>query len=246
MPSAALATCRARTAPRRSAMPPPGAAAASQGLTMLTDHALKGIRRMPAHGGSTGVSDFELQRAIVYMVNNSGGKWVEPAAVRTSTLTSEAIVQRQCAACHQTGKRRARRRSATAPPGRCGWPRAGPAGRLGRARTRTDALARRDAGPGARGHPRRDPVHVQLRPAGRDAAAVGRGCRRAPQERRGAGRLFRNDARRGNAFRAGASKTGAARLSVPSGRGYYHLNISLEDGKTPCAGDRRRGHPEGV
>src|ERR1700690_1679327 len=32
---------------------------ASQGLTALTDHALNGIRNMPAHGGSAGVSDIE-------------------------------------------------------------------------------------------------------------------------------------------------------------------------------------------
>ena len=80
------------------------AARTGQGLTMLTEHALKGIRKMPAHGGSSGVSDLELQRAIVYMVNNSGGRWIEPAVVRTSPLTSQAVVQQQCASCHQTGK----------------------------------------------------------------------------------------------------------------------------------------------
>src|SRR5512134_609897 len=30
---------------------------AEQGLAVLSDHALKGIRNMPAHGGSPGVSD---------------------------------------------------------------------------------------------------------------------------------------------------------------------------------------------
>src|SRR5512134_157682 len=51
---------------------------ASQGLTALTDHAIKGVRKMPAHGGNAGVSDIEIERAIVYMVNQSGGNWVEP------------------------------------------------------------------------------------------------------------------------------------------------------------------------
>ena len=47
-------------------------ARASQGLTALTDHAVKGIRNMPAHGGNAGVSDIEIERAITYMINQSG------------------------------------------------------------------------------------------------------------------------------------------------------------------------------
>jgi cytochrome c5 len=80
------------------------AARAGQGLTALTNHAITGIRKMPAHGGNAGVSDVELQRAIVYMVNNSGGKWVEPVAAASAVVrTSQTIVQNQCAKCHQTG-----------------------------------------------------------------------------------------------------------------------------------------------
>lgn len=80
---------------------------ASQGLTALTAHALTGIRKMPAHGGTTGVSDLEIQRAITYMVNRSGGSWVEPidpAASPLAVRTSESIVQQQCASCHTEGK----------------------------------------------------------------------------------------------------------------------------------------------
>src|SRR6185369_5590164 len=51
---------------------------AAQGLTGLTQRAVNGIRKMPDHGGNAGVSNVELQRAIVYMVNNSGGNWVDP------------------------------------------------------------------------------------------------------------------------------------------------------------------------
>ena len=78
----------------------------SQGLTALTDHALKGIRKMPAHGGASGVSDIEIERAIVYMVNQSGGRWVEPVGGGTPAVmrTSKTIVQNQCAKCHQTGQ----------------------------------------------------------------------------------------------------------------------------------------------
>jgi cytochrome c5 len=81
-------------------------ARASQGLSALTEHALKGIRAMPAHGGSPGVSDIEIERAIVYMVNHSGGHWVEPIGGATPTVVraSAAVVQAQCANCHQDGQ----------------------------------------------------------------------------------------------------------------------------------------------
>ena len=65
---------------------------ASQGLTALTSHAITGIRKMPAHGGSPGVSDVEIQRAIVYMVNLSGGNWVEPLSASTPHGTWESAM----------------------------------------------------------------------------------------------------------------------------------------------------------
>src|SRR6478752_7133060 len=82
------------------------AARASQGLTALTDHALKGIRNMPAHGGNSGVSDIEIERAIIYMINQSGGHWVEPVGGATPAVvrSSEAIVRAQCATCHESGR----------------------------------------------------------------------------------------------------------------------------------------------
>ncbi|RPI45860.1 MAG: cytochrome c5 family protein, partial [Betaproteobacteria bacterium] len=57
------------------------------------------------HGGSPGVSDIEIERAIVYMVNQSGGHWIEPIGGGTPDVvrTSEQIVQNQCGKCHQTG-----------------------------------------------------------------------------------------------------------------------------------------------
>jgi cytochrome c5 len=79
---------------------------ASQGLSALTATAITGIRKMPAHGGSAGVSDVELQRAITYMVNRSGGAWVEPLAtgVTIPLRTTEVVVQEQCGLCHKEGK----------------------------------------------------------------------------------------------------------------------------------------------
>jgi cytochrome c5 len=76
-----------------------------QGFARLTQHALDGIRNMPPHGGAATLSDLEVQRAIVYMVNKSGGNWVEPA--NDWELAGERdgaeIVQQQCALCHASG-----------------------------------------------------------------------------------------------------------------------------------------------
>ena len=79
---------------------------ASQGLSSLTDHALKGIRQMPSHGGSPDLTDLEIKRAITYMVNQSGGKWVEPISKKSppAPRTGEEVVKAQCFKCHETGK----------------------------------------------------------------------------------------------------------------------------------------------
>ena len=78
---------------------------ASQGLTSLTEHAINGIRQMPAHGGNANLSDLEIARAITYMVNQSGGRWVEPVSVKDlpKERSGEQIVQAQCFKCHETG-----------------------------------------------------------------------------------------------------------------------------------------------
>lgn len=77
---------------------------ASQGLTSLTEHALKGIRNMPAHGGNAGTSDIEIERAITYMVNQSGGDWIVPLdRASPAVRSSEYIVRAQCAKCHEPG-----------------------------------------------------------------------------------------------------------------------------------------------
>ena len=77
----------------------------SLGLSGLSEHALKGIRNMPAHGGDAGLSDLEVERAITHMVNRSGGRWVEPMGGITPVIvrSSQQIVEIQCAKCHQDG-----------------------------------------------------------------------------------------------------------------------------------------------
>jgi cytochrome c5 len=78
---------------------------ASQGLSSLTLHALEGIRNMPAHGGDAKLSDLEIARAVTYMVNQSGGNWIEPvsAADLAAERSGEQVVKAQCAKCHAEG-----------------------------------------------------------------------------------------------------------------------------------------------
>jgi cytochrome c5 len=80
---------------------------ASQGLTSLTQHALEGIRKMPSHGGNPGLTDLEIGRAVAYMVNQSGGRWVEPVSAKdlTNERSGEQVVKSQCIKCHQEGLR---------------------------------------------------------------------------------------------------------------------------------------------
>ena len=78
---------------------------ASQSLTSLTGVALKGVRKMPPHGGNPDLSDTEIERAITYMVNQSGGDWIEPVTKLASAAQRGGgeVVQAYCAKCHQTG-----------------------------------------------------------------------------------------------------------------------------------------------
>lgn len=77
-----------------------------QGLSGLTKHALEGIRKMPPHGSDMNLSDFEIKRAVAYMVNQSGGHWVEPVnkASPPGQRTGAEVVKAQCSKCHQDGK----------------------------------------------------------------------------------------------------------------------------------------------
>ncbi len=50
------------------------------GLDHLTQNAIKGVRQMPPRGGNPDLTDTEIARAIVFMANQSGASFKEPAA----------------------------------------------------------------------------------------------------------------------------------------------------------------------
>ena len=207
-------------------------ARAAQGLTSLTAHALSGIRKMPAHGGTTGVTDVEIQRAIAYMVNRSGGHWVEPLAAGAPALrTSESVVQNQCAGCHQEGKDGAPKigdRAAWTP-------------RIAKGMDPLVASAVHGHGPMPARGGMPDLSNDDIRgailymfnyglppaPAPAPVAAAD------PHHKLVAGTdvyfgLMRAEAVRAAQAKAGNDSAGA----IPAGKGYYHLNVALSDNKS--------------
>ena len=52
----------------------------AEGQKRLVADAMKGVRGMPPKGGNPALSDYEFERAVVYMANKSGGNFKEPAA----------------------------------------------------------------------------------------------------------------------------------------------------------------------
>ncbi len=64
-----------------------------QGEATLFTHAINGIRAMPAKGGNPDLDDVEVQRAVVFMANQSGGKLKEPAVKAAAAPAAEAPAQ---------------------------------------------------------------------------------------------------------------------------------------------------------
>ena len=75
-----------------------------KGLAKLTESAIGGIGKMPAHGGQPNLSDLEMSRAIAFMV--SFGKALDPSKPYASptSITAEQLVQTHCGNCHGDGK----------------------------------------------------------------------------------------------------------------------------------------------
>ena len=89
-----------------------------EGLNAMVKDAIKGIRGMPPRGGNPTLSDDEVARAVVFMANQSGAKFKEPApkapaqkpgavAAAAPAKAGEAdgkkVFDSTCTACHATG-----------------------------------------------------------------------------------------------------------------------------------------------
>jgi cytochrome c5 len=78
-----------------------------QGLGTLVKHASAGFKGMPPKGGNNALSDADIARSVVYMANNAGAKFAEPAAAAVaagpSARSGPEIVKAACGNCHTTG-----------------------------------------------------------------------------------------------------------------------------------------------
>jgi len=77
---------------------------ASKGLSNLTENAITGVRKMPAHGGQAQLSDVEMSRAVAYMVSGGHATDTNKAYAAPQNKTGEEIVKIRCQECHATGK----------------------------------------------------------------------------------------------------------------------------------------------
>jgi cytochrome c5 len=78
-----------------------------QGESALFDHAVNGIRAMPPKGGNPDLDAVEVQRAVVFMANKSGGNLKEPAATPATAAadrSGEQVVAAVCGKCHTAGE----------------------------------------------------------------------------------------------------------------------------------------------
>jgi cytochrome c5 len=64
-----------------------------KGQAALVASALKGLNAMPAKGGNPDLDDVEVERAVVFMANKSGGNLKEPAAKAAAAAAPAASAQ---------------------------------------------------------------------------------------------------------------------------------------------------------
>lgn len=212
-------------------------ARAAQGLSGLTRHALEGIRKMPPHGGNPGVTDFEIELAVTYMVNQSGGHWAVPidkAAPPAAERSGEQIVRAQCAKCHDSGVGGAPRIG-----DRAAW--------IPRAEHGLDAMVR-SAINGHGGMPPRGGMANLDASEIRSAIVYMLNQGVAPAEQQQAAPAARSDRDHkvvggmdiylglisAQALRAEHPQAAESSMhgGIPSDKGYYHVNVSLFDSKT--------------
>jgi len=73
-----------------------------EGLNELVADATKGIRAMPPRGGDPSLTNEELARAVVYIANQSGARFKQPAAP-SQKADGKKVYETTCSACHATG-----------------------------------------------------------------------------------------------------------------------------------------------
>lgn len=76
---------------------------AQNGFGKLSEHAIAGKAKMPAHGGQSSLSDLEVSRAIAYMA--TGGRAADPSKPysQTKTINGDVLVNTHCIKCHADG-----------------------------------------------------------------------------------------------------------------------------------------------
>jgi cytochrome c5 len=85
------------------------AARVKKGQTALLASAIAGLKAMPPRGGGADLSDLELERAVVYLANQAGAGFKEPAVpapakpAPAGKRDGKAIYDSTCVACHGTG-----------------------------------------------------------------------------------------------------------------------------------------------
>lgn len=76
----------------------------SGGMSSLTEHAVRGYREMPAHGGESAVTDLELTRAIVYMIVPQSSAHADlKKSMVTAKISGKELYNRRCHDCHENG-----------------------------------------------------------------------------------------------------------------------------------------------
>ena len=73
-----------------------------EGLSEMVADAIKGVRAMPPRGGDASLTDEEVARAVVYMANQSGARFKQPA-VPSQKADGKKVYETTCSACHATG-----------------------------------------------------------------------------------------------------------------------------------------------
>ena len=214
-------------------------ARAAQGLSGLTQHALQGIRKMPPHGGNPGVTDFEIELAVTYMVNQSGGHWAVPidkAAPPAAERSGEQIVRAQCAKCHESGLGGAPRigdRAAwisrmeyginalvrSAINGHGGMPPRGGAAQLSETEIRSAIIYMLNQGLASPGPGRAGATELAAPRAGNRKVVAGTEIY--------LGIISAQTLRQAHGGRVDAEST--MHGGIPRGEDYYHLNVSLYD-----------------